>query len=249
MDGEEHKRAHGVREIRVGLVHVVSWIPYLDSIERAPAAYRDHPMGRRALSKVFRSGNHRPPPWFEDLGELNEFEHERDFRCILALPALIARCEGSEVAELEFETKPVCKIGYTPVHIPRSTVHLQGTGGLRPLRKEIGEGVGQVEVEVRFRLSGLGAAVNFISTARGTPFAWTEVDYTVYADGRYTISLVGTMIPSHALYLNLERRILHDMLTLERDDIDNFLEAGNMKPAPGSVLGEYVYEEQDSSVH
>lgn len=131
-------------------------------------------------------------------------------------------------------------IGYTPVPIVprvpprffRKVTFHRGEGDATIPTQRLESGAITLVQLVRFRIGWAGNAAGRLMIGHWAPDAWMLLEYKIAASGDFRITLTGSGIPSQRLFVGYTSAQVHDMVTIGRNDVAGFIEAGANVQAP-----------------
>ncbi len=229
--------ADWTRYIQGPALAIWSWFPNYKRYEAMPGGelkslwHKD-----KALRTALGLGNHRPIERL-DIGEFTRNLELKDFRAALAIdqPKLYL-----DVSDRAVGTSFVAmgRVGHTPLRKGKAVVLPEG----------IGEGACDVYLQpngctiecwYRFKIGWAGDLVAWALTGHRAPWAFVKVTYVMEVSGRVTITVFGSHVPSHTVYVDWESkqereyRLEYDCTA---DSFRRFVEAGACKDAPISEI-------------
>lgn len=245
----------------------IGWIPHFRSLSSLPpgSAFRSHPgaagrIGTNPFAAVFSSGNPREN-WVADPAragfrekreELLKFASTRNFRVLLAVDSLrIWFSETGEFAKVTFDS--LSTVGYTRIVAPLGAIYLKGApggpGGSSHCQAFTdSDGLHKVRFWQRYKIGTLCDIAGWAMSGKWAPSAFIQIEYQFSGRSLVGIGFIGSSIPSVSMYIDWDGLATHDMVTISRDQIDGFLNAGKCtdaqddllavwSPEPGSILG------------
>jgi hypothetical protein len=236
-------------------VLVIGWIPF----HLNPPPLAGYPAGH-PTTMLLNSGNPRPPVAFSGYDGFENWMHPgllvgtKEYRAAIYLQDVVAEFHNDGSPPRAdcgpYGTFP----GYTPYRYFFGSSNLLARGGILP---QYGSGNGPqytpisvtgpagswVELRYRaeFKLSWLANLLSKVLTGSWAPYAWCEISYRFHKDGKVSIRVDGTAVPSQWLYINWTvpkasktTVARYDMLTAVAADVQGFLQnvGWGCAPAP-----------------
>lgn len=230
--------------ITVPPVAALGWIPYYFSVDDVPAnKYTD--TRRRAYYYIFNSGNKDPSDDLVSDQGFFQIINSHDYRGAFFLDGLQIYRDPVRFTEHNKGFRRMEYVGYTPrryvdrsVHSPEKKTwdERPGVGGSNKEepnpRIDLEPSHVKITQRVDFRLCKLvevgGGIVTF--NFRGAPYAWMQMEFTIYHHGEYRIEFSGSSIPSQQLYINWKKSnsCSYDMLDATHQEMERFFHAGRL---------------------
>ena len=236
--------------ISVPPVAAIGWIPYYVRLTDVPQNNYTHTWPK-FYDYLFDSGNKDPEDDLTNEQGFLQIIKSRDFRGAFLLNGLKLYRTPDRFIEHSRDFRRMEYVGYTPIRSSTGKAHppkkdrlmRQGVGGSykdEPNPKiDLTPDYVRITQRVDFRicklLQLLGGFASF--TLRGAPYAWMEMDFTIYHNGSYRIEFSGTSVPSQQLYIDWRRvaSCRYDMLQATAEEMERFLEAGRLFYFPKAV--------------
>jgi hypothetical protein len=219
-------------------VAIVGWIPYaFDLDDMTENAFTRH-RHRHAFGWLFDSGNPTPPDHFDGHQGFLEFLKSKQFRGACCLRDIKLRCDEAGVPRsVSYRREEY--VGYTPYRWANKAARTKRTAhhGLGQKRGqttlEQQSSVGIITQSLKFRVGAIGNLGAWFMTGSQAPWVWIEIEYRIDVKGSIKIQFKGSCIPSFRGYVNWSACGVHDMLEIDADEVETFLDTGRNESAEG----------------
>jgi hypothetical protein len=236
-------------------IAVIGFIPHLREIP--PGSGYDVYAGvkRAGMKFLFRSGNYTPVELDGPSDLVRYLDARGEYRGALLMSNIsLSLCADGTPAEVRFEglTDDV-GVGYTPLQRlwrPTPALPLPPPGS-HHWRKQVwryDQGVWpaddprwRVDFEPDcailthwqdFRICGLGNLASAFFTGQFAPFAWIQVEYKIFSNGRREAWVMGSHVPSLLSMVAWQAVDLQDMTQNDFAEVDGFITATPNTRAP-----------------
>lgn len=226
--------------VKVPPVAAIGWIPFYLRVDDVPA--NDYTRSRpKVYDYLFDSGNRDPVDYLNDEEGFLRVIASNDYRGAFFLNGLNLYRSTFGFTHHNSDFRRMEYVGYTPIrHVQRGSDppakhtdwESRGLGGSNGLSIEVEAHRVVITQRVEFRICKYLQVVGGLLTfnLRSAPYAWMEMEFTIYSHGHYEIEFRGSSIPSQQLYVDWKRSATcrYDMLSATHQEMEGFLGAGDI---------------------